>query len=212
MKNTKNSRWSNIPGWFDYSNVYDMVIDQSKPDSVFVEIGAWFGKSTAYMAQKIADSGKSITFYVVDTWQGSKESETQRKTAKQHNNNVFPAFWQNIVNCGLQQYIKPIQLCSIQAAKSFEDKSIDFVFIDASHLYEAVLADIKSWYPKIKHKGIIAGHDYSTRFNGVVQAVNEMFLNNVEIITPKNKLSDSWLHIKLENNNDRHNNHSHSDL
>lgn len=191
-----NDHWNNIIGWFDYSGIYDMAINHKHDNTVFVEIGAWFGKSTAYMAQKIANHNNLISFYAVDTWQGAKESETQKNIVKQYNNNIFPVFWQNMVNCKIQKYIKPIQLESTQAAKSFKNESIDFVFIDASHMYEAVLSDIKAWFPKVKPGGIIAGHDYSPRF-GVIQAVNEFFLDDFQIISPKNnKLSDSWLHLK----------------
>lgn len=196
-----NSQWNKIIGWFDYSAIYDMAISRKHNNTIFVEVGAWFGKSTAYMAQKITNHD-TLNFYAVDTWQGAKESETQKKIVKEHNNNIFPAFWQNMVNCEIQNYVKPIQLESTQAAKSFKDESIDFVFIDASHTYEAVLNDIKAWFPKVKFGGIIAGHDYHPKF-GVIQAVNEFFLDNIQIISPKShKLSDSWVHFKTRGEDD----------
>ena len=200
MKNIKtlinSTQWNSIQGWFDYPNIYDMAVKQQNKDAIFVEIGAWFGKSTSYMAQKIADYNSIINFYVVDTWEGAEESKTQKGITQKYNNNIFNMFWQNMIDCGVQQYIKPIQLESTKAAQSFDNESIDFAFIDASHLYKAVLADVKSWYPKIKAGGIIAGHDYDERF-GVVQAVNEFFLSDIEIISPQNnKISDSWLHVK----------------
>jgi hypothetical protein len=49
---------------------------------------------------------------------------------------------------------------SVEAAKQFEDGYFDFVYIDASHTYEAVVADLEAWYPKIRKGGMIAGHDY----------------------------------------------------
>ena len=49
---------------------------------------------------------------------------------------------------------------SIEAAKSFKNGSLDFVFIDGDHTYDSVKQDIEAWYPKIKPGGHIAGHDY----------------------------------------------------
>ena len=54
-----------------------------------------------------------------------------------------------------------------------DDKSIDFVYIDADHEYESVRKDIAAWHPKIRRGGIISGHDYSS--SGVYKAVNERF-------------------------------------
>ena len=57
-----------------------------------------------------------------------------------------------------------------------EDRSLDLLFIDALHDYESVRDDISYWQPKVKHGGIICGHDYENRrFPGVKQAVHEVF-------------------------------------
>ncbi len=49
---------------------------------------------------------------------------------------------------------------SAEAAKDFPAGSLDFVYIDAQHHYEAVRDDIALWYPKVKVGGIIGGHDF----------------------------------------------------
>lgn len=54
-----------------------------------------------------------------------------------------------------------IQEMSVEAAKDFEDSSLDAVYIDANHRFEFVVADIHAWLPKIRKGGIISGHDYS---------------------------------------------------
>jgi hypothetical protein len=46
------------------------------------------------------------------------------------------------------------------AVRLFEDESIDFVYIDARHDYSSVLNDLRTWWPKIKVGGIVAGHDF----------------------------------------------------
>lgn len=60
---------------------------------------------------------------------------------------------------------------------------LDFVFIDAGHGYEAVKADIALWAPKVRKYGWVMGHDYDPhRHPGVVQAVDEAFDDDVEIL------------------------------
>ena len=60
---------------------------------------------------------------------------------------------------------------SVEAARIVPP--LDFVFIDASHKYEMVKADIEAWYPKVKSGGILGGHDYCTAEPGVMKAVDE---------------------------------------
>src|SRR5258705_6825142 len=38
-------------------------------------------------------------------------------------------------------------------------QSVDFIFIDADHSYEAIKKDWQDWFPKVKPGGIIALHD-----------------------------------------------------
>ena len=54
---------------------------------------------------------------------------------------------------------------------SFEDESLDYIFIDGDHSYEGALRDCELFFPKIKNGGVFAGHDWS--FEGVQKAVNE---------------------------------------
>jgi len=66
------------------------------------------------------------------------------------------------------------RLPSVEAAKQFEEESLDFVFIDGDHSYTAVKADIIAWLPRVRTGGILAGHDYYQRWPGVVRAVDEL--------------------------------------
>jgi len=70
---------------------------------------------------------------------------------------------------------------TLEVAKEFSDKSLDFVYVDADHTYLGCKCDILAWYPKIKKGGIICGHDYYC-CEGVNKAVNDVFKYK-EIIT-----------------------------
>jgi len=68
----------------------------------------------------------------------------------------------------------PIKMKSEQAAPLFKDNSLDFVYIDGDHSYDAVMLDLILWGKKVKHGGIISGHDYRIyRGLGVKEAVDD---------------------------------------
>lgn len=77
--------------------------------------------------------------------------------------------------------VTKMKMTSAEASEQIEDASLDLVFIDADHSYEAVKRDIELWLPKVKPGGILAGHDfdntekYGDRFKGVDRAVKERF-------------------------------------
>lgn len=54
-----------------------------------------------------------------------------------------------------------IRQFSVEAAKAFQDESLDFVYIDAAHDLPSVIADLAAWSKKVRPGGIIAGHDYA---------------------------------------------------
>lgn len=55
------------------------------------------------------------------------------------------------------------RLPSSRAAPMFPDGYFDWVYVDGDHSYEAVLQDLRLWYPKIKKGGFLAGDDYPWR-------------------------------------------------
>lgn len=50
---------------------------------------------------------------------------------------------------------------SVDVARSLSDASLDFVYIDGHHSFQAATNDIAEWLPKIRPGGIISGHDYA---------------------------------------------------
>ena len=68
--------------------------------------------------------------------------------------------------------VKLIEDESVKVAKDFKNK-LDFVYIDACHNYEDVLADMDAWCPTVKDGGILAGHDWDAPIFGVRRAVEE---------------------------------------
>jgi hypothetical protein len=67
---------------------------------------------------------------------------------------------------------------------------LDFVYIDGNHSYPFVKKDIELYYPKIKSRGVIGGHDYAVL--DVQKAVREFAeAHNDEIV--HTQLRDWWI-------------------
>lgn len=96
---------------------------------------------------------------------------------------------------------------STEVAKTILDGSLDWVYIDADHRYEAVKADLEAWFPKVRKGGVMSGHDYMNFVSrspsgdyvyGVKQAVKEFckkYGYELDGLLDKNKFP-SWYFIK----------------
>ena len=50
---------------------------------------------------------------------------------------------------------------STDAAEDFDDNYFDWIYIDTDHSYATTREELVKYAPKVKHDGIIAGHDYT---------------------------------------------------
>lgn len=163
--------WRSIPGWFAFRTAYEEAVARApEAKAQFVEVGSWKGRSTVFMANAIAGSGKDILFYAVDTWEGSDEPEHRDDPDIDR---LFEVFTGNITP--VRRYVRPIQKPSIEAAMMFPVESLDFVWLDAGHSYEDVKADIAAWRPRMKPGSVMGGDDVHWGDGGVLRAVREAF-------------------------------------
>jgi predicted O-methyltransferase YrrM len=160
-----------IEGWFTFPGLYKYVVDRFQSGSHFVEVGTWLGQSAAYLAVEILNSNKNIKFDCIDLWEDNEEYKDAQVIKE---NRFYETFLKNVEP--IKDHITPIKLPSLEAVKLYEDNSLDFIFIDASHIYENVKNDIEAWYPKLKSGGILAGHDYCCADVG--KAVDEFLEKN----------------------------------
>lgn len=176
--------YKNIPGWFDFDDIYDEAVAGAADGATFVEIGSHYGRSTAYLASRVALARKKINIAAVDPWLAYIGNEAVSS---------FPGFLNCMLQAGVLDLILPLRTLSVHAAKFFDAHSIDFCFIDGDHSYEAVSEDLRLWYPKVRPGCIIAGHDYiytNEGERGVSIAVDEFF---GKAVTVRRR---SWFHRK----------------
>lgn len=166
--------YQNIEGWFNMEVQYRKLLDHVPINGIFVELGCWKGKSTAFLLTEAANDGIPRKIYTVDNFIGSNNTEEERKVYNNVNQQaLFLTFLDNIKS--VSSVLTDLLRCdSSEAAKQFDYNSVDVIFIDAGHSYQNVKADIEAWLPKMKKGGIMAGHDYNKSWPGVIQAVNEL--------------------------------------
>jgi hypothetical protein len=170
--------YQKIPGWFSFRALYQEAVREARDGAHFVEVGCWKGRSAAFMAVEIINSGKKIRFDCVDTWLGSQEPKHLADDSVKKGT-LYDEFLENIKPVMLD-FFMPYCQQSVECAASYDDASLDFVFIDAAHDYENVKADIAAWWPKIKPGGVLAGDDF--KFKGVNKAVLERFVYEVQAV------------------------------
>lgn len=138
----------------------DLVRQFYKPSFKMVEVGSYEGISTLLFS-KFVDTVYSVDNY---SFKQPPEGTISKEELDQHSNDFLIAEKLFIERTKDIKNIIKIRKSSIEAAKDFEDRSLDAVYIDADHDEESFRADIKAWRPKIKFGGVLSGHDYYLPF------------------------------------------------
>ena len=128
----------------DKGAIQDLIHLLPDGDVVLVDVGSFQGGSTFTMLE--ARSDLPYRLYAVDIWANKDVYQTCMR-----NFTLFP-------------HIYPFKMPSLEAVTYFQDNSVDFIFIDASHAYSDVFADIQAWLPKCKVGRIVAGHDCEKKY------------------------------------------------
>lgn len=131
--------YKNIEGWFDFYDIYSLMVNKAKDGAHFVEVGTYVGCSAAYMAVEIANSGKNIKFDCIDDVDVSLI-----------NLNLAP----------VKNYFNAIKGKGLKVAENYLPNSLDFVFLDHGPTFN----DIECWKTKVKKGGYLGGHDFNDDF------------------------------------------------
>jgi len=133
--------------------------------------GAEIGIEQGVYSEVLCRANPGVKLYCVDAWQaykGYRDHVSQEK---------LEGFYETTQQRLAPYAVEFIRAFSMDAVKQFEDRSLDFVYIDANHELPFVMFDLIEWSKKVRPGGIVAGHDYyqSTRQdtkNHVVYAVD----------------------------------------
>lgn len=139
------------------------------------------------------------TWYMVDAWRYFPENY--------HNDSANVSNEEHAIKyanaCQVAQRYAPRGIVcrdlSVEAAAKFADGFFDLVYLDANHTYDAVLADLNAWRPKIRAGGTFCGHDYVDDAKciytvaGVKTAVHKFFGREPDFVTTADW--PSWFYV-----------------
>jgi hypothetical protein len=163
--------YKSLPGWASFAEIYQVAVSKAKGGETFVEVGSWLGRSAAFMAVEIFNSGKKIDFHCVDPWIDGGPDLRNTSYYKDLKESPFDIFTRNVAP--VSHLITAHRMPSVEASKLFADQSVDFVMLDGDHNYAGIRADIDAWLPKMKPGAIMSGDDYL--WPGVTKAADETF-------------------------------------
>lgn len=188
--------WQNLPGWSqDITDgpdaFYPWLATQLPPNSSHLEVGAFFFRSAACLATLRPD----VTVYCVDLWDPNYKHLAGVDLVDLGGTKEDADILQRMpfYEAAVTLLAKHAPLPNIKFERerlqdrAWRKQSMDSIFIDADHTYEAGTADLLAAAPLLKPGGILAGHDYvytldgkpDPRFNpnplfpGLVRAVDE---------------------------------------
>lgn len=147
--------YADLFGFFWFEEAYKRLLATLPLDqpSSFVEIGSYQGKSAAFLGVEILNRGLPCTLHCVDSWERPNDQEGPPIRAA-FDTNMGP------LKARLNGRFLVHAIPSVIAAPQFADESVDVVWIDGDHSYDAVTADIQAWWPKVKPGGWMGGDDY----------------------------------------------------
>ena len=186
---------TDLQGWHSQHPYLARAIHQASP-GIVVEVGVWKGASVVTLAKELQRLKRDAVVIAIDTWLGSSEHYLWEKFIPDLDfefgyPRLYHKFAANIVNEGLQDFVVPLPLDSINAFQLLKEKGIrpDVLHIDAGHDYHSVMADLKAWWPQLKDGGVLVGDDYFSKpligqgkWPEVRQAFDQFFAANKHIV------------------------------
>jgi len=157
----------------EYEEVRNFVLSKMPRGGIAAEIGVDQGN----FSQQILRIAQPRQLYLIDPW--LPDSTGQRTPAPEER---YRSVRQRFAKELLSGTAVLMRESSASAVSKFGDASLDWIYIDGDHHYEAVKHDLEQFFPKVKPGGFIVCDDYhyaGTWNDGVTLAVDEFMLRGI---------------------------------
>jgi SAM-dependent methyltransferase len=182
-------------GWNSEHSSFEEIISGLRP-SVVIDVGVWKGASTIYLADLMKRHGIQGAVIGVDTFLGSVEHWDRNSgfsgliPFRFGLPMLYEQFLSNVLRCRAQDRIVPLAQTSMVAGELLRRLGIraGMIHIDASHDYQDVLQDARTYWEILTPGGFLVGDDYNDDWPDVIKAANEFALEkSVRVLSSKPK-------------------------
>jgi len=143
------------------ANGRQFLLNSMPKNSICAEIGVW----TGLFSQMILDTVNPTQLFLIDPWIWNHAGIpfdnyiASRSIAK--NQNDMDIIYNNVCNkFSKDNRVTIKKQKSVDAAAEFLDNFFDWIYLDGSHDYNSVIADIEAWKNKVKIGGYFTFDDF----------------------------------------------------
>jgi predicted O-methyltransferase YrrM len=149
-----------VPGWFDEVSAATFwgVIADRRPKTV-VEIGSYLGRSTCLLGLALKAYSSDPTLFAIDPHTGDRQNLANIGVDTIPTLQLFRVYTEG---AGIRDILEERIMMSDDAAKEWDGREIDFVFVDGWHSYDAVLSDTRNFASLLTERGVVCFDDYGT--------------------------------------------------
>lgn len=145
----------------------ELVSSLIAPGDVGVEIGVLLG-TFAYHVLLARDPAK---LFLIDPWEYGLQADLEPDPSPEKQAAKDAQFEQTRLLFAPFPNVEILRMRSEEAAVLFSDGSLDYVYVDGEHSYDAVMRDLTCYLPKVRAGGHLIGDDYG--WSGVGAAVDD---------------------------------------
>lgn len=172
-RNTVDANDTQTGGWSTYYyGVFSKIINDNQ-FKVVAEVGIGYGTH----AKQILKNTNVDKLYLIDPmkyYPNDLFAEAIMSKSPEIPGNNFNELYE-LINNELSPFTNRYKWFRTESLKitneQISDGSLDCIFIDGDHSYDAVLADLEFWWPKVRKGGQLLGDDYW--MGDVARAVHE---------------------------------------
>ena len=136
---------------------------------IVVEIGAYLGSTTVFMAKVLQHLGHKVPILSIDPFERVAPNRTNPQ-------GVYASYLQKVREHKFDDVCLPLVAFSKDASPVVPD-TIGLLVVDGGHEYEVVSRDLHDYAPKVLPGGFIFIDDYIGAYPGVTRAVDEYFVD-----------------------------------
>jgi len=148
-----------VPGLLERREAETLYVLARRAASLgdIVEIGSYRGRSTAFLARAIADSGASTRILAIDPHLEGTETDFRA--------NVAAPIAKSVVD---------VRVAYSHDVAPDVPGPLGVLWIDGDHSYDGVREDFEDWFPKLATGGWIAFHDTVDQWYGPTKLAGEL--------------------------------------